>query len=181
MKGLALRQLPGLLISSLLYAGGLIIGAQLETAPVIGGPDPSAAIRPDGFWFFLSHNAPLLVLSGAGALTGGVVTMILMLFNGLLLGNLLAVAHEEGILREGLIAVLPHAPFEVPAVLLAGAVGFMPVSVVARLAVGSTVRLKTELRDALSLLVAALFLVTLAAMVEAWITPSVIEWMNGGS
>lgn len=175
------RQLPGLAMSFLVYAGGLIVGAQLETTPVGGSPDLSAAIRPDGLWFFLSRNVPLLILSGLGALTGGVVTMLLVLFNGLLLGNLLAAAHTEGILQEGLVAVLPHAPFEVPAILLAGAVGFMPVSVVARLALGRTVRLKTELRDALMLLAAALSLMTVAAMVEAWITPSVIEWMNGGT
>lgn len=181
MKGVLSRQLPGLLMSSLVYAGGLIVGAQIETAPVVGEPDTAAAIRPDSFWFFLSHNVPLLVLSSLGALTGGVVTMVLVLFNGLLLGNLLSAARSEGILQEGLVAVLPHAPFEVPAILLAGAVGFMPVSVVARLALGKTVSLKTELRDALTLLVAALSLVTLAAMVEAWITPSLIEWMNGGT
>lgn len=98
----------------------------------------------------------------------------------MLVGNILAEAHEKGALREGLSAILPHAPFEVSATLLAATVGFVPVSVVVWLALGRTVYTSDEVRDAVLLAGVALLLITLAAMVEAWVTPSIIGWTIGG-
>ncbi len=179
MKGVALRQAPGLLMAVLVYAGGLAAGAQVETMPVAENADVAANIRPESFWYFLSHNAPLLILSAAGALTGGLATLLLLLFNGMLMGSMLASVHEAGVLWNGLVAILPHAPFEILAILFAGTVGFMPASVVLRLALDHTVRVKTEIRDALLLLAAAMLSIVVAAMAEAWLTPSVIEHIGG--
>ena len=146
---------------------------------VIENVDAAANIRPQSFWHLLSHNAPLLILSAAGALTGGLVTLLLLLFNGMLMGNMLASVREAGVFWNGLVAILPHAPFEILAILLAGTAGFMPVSVVLRLALDRAVSVRTEARDALLLLAAAMLSIVVAAMAEAWLTPSVIEHLGG--
>lgn len=178
MRAMVSRQSPGLVIALLVYAGGLAAGAQAKTTPVVENAGVAAGIRPESFWYFLSHNAPLLLLSAAGALTGGLVTLLLLLFNGMLMGNMLASVREAGALSSGLLAILPHAPFEILAILLAGTVGFMPICVVLRLALDRAISLRTEARDALLLLAAAMFSIVLAAMAEAWLTPSAIEHLG---
>lgn len=172
------RQAPGLMLAVLVYAAGLAAGAQAGTVPLVENLDPTADVHPETFWYFLSRNAPLLILSAAGALTGGLVTLLLLLFNGMLMGNMLASLREAGVLWNGLVAIVPHAPFEILAILLAGTAGFLPVSVVLRLAFDRSVSARTEVRDALLLMAAAMLSIFMAAMTEAWLTPSVIEHLG---
>lgn len=180
MRAAVLRQSPGLLTALLVYATGAIIGAQVPRMPVVGGADPAAMARPSSIPFFLSHNAPVVLFTAAGLLTLGVVTLILLLFNGAALSSVLVSAYDGGIMPAALVGILPHGPFEIAGLLLAGAVGFAPISIVCRLALGHTVLTKTEVKDALRLIAAALLLTVLAAMVESWVTPSFIEWKIGG-
>lgn len=175
---LALRQLPALLIVAVVYGGGFLAGFGATGLP--RNFRGLATVEPESFWVFLGHNAPVLALTAAGALTGGLLTLLVLLFNGMLLGFTFAEAGRNGAIGDALAAVLPHAPLELAATLLAGAVGFMPASVVFRLALGRTVYVGRELADAGFLVAAALGFLTLAALVEASITPWVINWIVGG-
>lgn len=182
MSAAMLRQLPGVLVATLVYGGGLIAGSSMPG--VAGEYELAAAVEPaeaGGFWGFLSQNAPLLVLAAVGAVTAGLITLLLLSFNGTLMGSVLAEAHANGVLSDTLGAVVPHAPFELAATFLAGAVGFMPASVIVRLALGRVVYVENELKDAGLLLAGALVLITLAAAVEAWITPLAMNWTIGGT
>lgn len=180
MKATVLRQFPGLAVAFATYFGGILAGAFVAPASAQGFELSTQSVRISGVWTFLSNNVPLLALLAVGSLTCGLLTLLLLTFNGMLIGGLLASAHRSGDLLDGFAATLPHAPLEVAAVLLASAVGFVPVSVVSRLAVGRSIYSKTELKDAIVLLGTAMLLIVLASAVEAWITPLVITWRMGG-
>lgn len=178
VKALVARQLPASLITVIVYSGGFLAGFAST-----GFPQEFrelAVVEPESYWVFLGQNLPALALTAAGALTGGLLTLVVLLFNGMLLGFVFAEAGRNGALEEALAAVAPHAPLELAAMLLAGTVGFMPASVVIRLALGRTVYVRRELVDAGVMAVGALVLVTLAALVESSITPWIINWTVGG-
>lgn len=172
------RQRAGLLFAALASIGGLAIGVLAGSS----GEDLRlpAVIESESSWFYFAHNAPLLALLAVGVLTGGLLTLVVLAMNGVLEGNLYATLHDAGALSDGLAVVLPHAPFELSAILLAGAVGFVPISVVYRLALSHTVYVKSELEDAALLFVMALFLLIPASIVEAWVSPFVANWKIGG-
>ena len=179
MKATIYRQAPGLLTALFIYVVGAVIGVQMPRMPVVESIESAGTVQPFSIQFFLSHNAPIVLFTAAGFLTLGVITLISLLFNGAALSSVLASAHDGGITSEALLGILPHGPFEIMGLLLAGAVGFTPISIVCRLALGRTVYTKTEVKDALWLVAAALLLTALAAVVESWVTPSVIEWKIG--
>lgn len=159
--------------------GGLVVGTQVEGPPVPGGFGQEASTEPVHTWLFIAHNAPLLALMAVGIITAGFLTLVTLLLNGVLIGDLLAQAHQGGDLGVVLAGILPHAPFELAAIFLAAAVGFAPVSVIYRIAADHTVYLKTEVKDLGLLICSALFLLVAAAMVEAWVTPLIIEQVGG--
>lgn len=178
MKAAIARQSPGLLVAALVYAAGFVVGISMPE--VTGGAKAMPVRETESFLYFVSHNAPLLLVAAVGAITGGLLTVGMLLFNGALVGAGLAGAEGAGALSGALAAVLPHASFEVPAILLAATVGLAPVSVVARLALGRVVYVRAEVRDAVLLLGASLALVVLGAVVETWVTPLAIHWTTGG-
>lgn len=174
------RQLPGLLFAVAVYAAGIVVGTQMATPRADAGAfKPGTAETSGGFWFFLFHNTPVVALMSVGILTAGLLTLFLLLFNGIMVGSLLKFADAGGELWHALGGILAHSPFEIPATLLAATIGFAPVSVVCRLAVGKTVYIKTEVKDLALLLGIALLLTVAAAMAEAWISPSVSRLIGG--
>ncbi len=180
MRAVIVRQIPGVLAAVLIYAGGLVAGATLESRFAARSLQHVSSEETANVADLLARNLPLLVVIAVGAITGGFLTLILLLFNGMLVGSLLSDAHAEGQLHESISALFPHAPLELVAILLAGAAGFVPLSVVCRLAVGRTVYAKTEFKDALMLLVTATLFMLPAVMIEAWVTPHVINLTTGG-
>lgn len=178
LKAAMFRQRAGLLIATLVSIGGMVVGT-------LAGPNGQdlrlpAVIESQSSWSYFSHNIPLLALLAVGVITGGLLTLIVLGINGILEGNLLAGLHRIGALSDGLSVVLPHAPFELCAMLLAGAVGFAPVSIVYRMVLDHTVYLKSELEDAALLLIVALLLLVPASVIEAWVSPFVANWKIGG-
>lgn len=171
IRSTVLRQSPGIIAAILVQVAGIIVGTSFTSyRDNFELPD---VFRFESFPTYLFHNAPILLLLAVGALTGGLVTLLVLMSNGIVEGSVLAVAHSNGELSDALGAVLPHALFEIPAMTLASAVGFAPLSIIVRLSLKRTVYTKTELRDAVLLIAAAFALVIIAAMIEAWITPYV--------
>ena len=177
-RGVTTRQLPALLMAAFIYGVGFLAG--FEATGLSGEFRRLAAVEPESFWVFVGHNVPALLLTAAGALTAGLLTLFLLLFNGMLLGFVFGEASRNDAIGDALAAVLPHAPPELTAVWLAGTVGLMPISVVIRLALGRTVYVRREFLDAGLLLTGAVAFLILAASVEASITPWIINQTVGG-
>ncbi|ADB59045.1 protein of unknown function DUF95 transmembrane [Haloterrigena turkmenica DSM 5511] len=138
-----------------------------------GGVDPVGEItfEPTAS-FFIANNTPPFLAAIGGALTLGLVTLLIMVFNGLLIGNVAAVLGAE----TGPVLILaligPHGIFELPALFIAAGVGFRFVHRVGQRIVGSRDALFTKayLARTAVLVVFGWLLLVLAAFVEAYVT-----------
>ena len=184
---------PYVWLSAGLFAVGIAIGLALYAAGVDltdlllealteefgedelpgDGADPGGglAFEPTA-GFFIANNTPPFLAAIAGALTLGVVTLILMVFNGLLIGNIAAVVGSETGLGVIVALIGPHGIFELPALFIAAGVGFRFVHRAGQRVFGSRGALFTKaylLRTTLFVVFGWLLLV-LAAFVEAYVT-----------
>ncbi|WP_207586401.1 stage II sporulation protein M [Halomontanus rarus] len=132
--------------------------------------------------FFVLNNTPPFLLSIVGAVTIGLLTAAIMLFNGVLLGNIAyAIGQEMGF---GLILALlvPHGIFELPALFVAAGVGFRLVHRFAQRIFGRRDAFVTKpylYRTGLFVLLGYLMLL-LAAVIEAYVTIEVAELLFPG-
>jgi uncharacterized membrane protein SpoIIM required for sporulation len=122
----------------------------------------------------IAHNnllaASLLV---CGFATFGVLTALLLCGNGLLVGTSIVAALNGGrTAAEVAAGLVPHGVLEVPGLLIAGMVGFK--SLQWCLAASGGRSLVNIGADSLAGIGIAALLITLAAPVEAFITPAVM-------
>ncbi|WP_255169479.1 stage II sporulation protein M [Natrononativus amylolyticus] len=131
--------------------------------------------------FFILNNTPPFVMSILGAFTLGVFTAFVMVLNGVLVGNIaLSMAGLAGV---GFIVVglAPHGIFELPALFVASGVGFRLVHRFGQRVLGTRESFLTRAylsRTGLLVLFAWLVLVV-AAFVEAYVTPALLEALFG--
>ena len=113
-----------------------------------------------------------LVFGTAGWLLGGLPTLVLLGYNGFLLGGVAAdAAGTYGVARTAAL-LLPHGAFELPALWLAGAIGFRLTHVGWRVAAGNgtDTSVTHNLAQALAAAAVVLALLAVAAFVEAELT-----------
>lgn len=145
---------------SAVAAGQLWTGHLLSAAPGATG----AAL--------LHNNATAAALAFGLGLTAGLGTALLLLLNGLLLGAVLAHVAQHGLAGALLGFVAAHGPLELSALLLAAQAGFVLAS--ALVDPGEWPRglaLQAAGRDAAPLLAAVVPALTLAALLEASVSP----------
>jgi uncharacterized membrane protein SpoIIM required for sporulation len=141
------KRLPHFLLAVALFAAGALFGSlvsyhdratarallmpdmqtilpeeegQQEAAPAASTPEVTAFSS-----FLFTHNLSVSLAAFALGITLGLGTAWLMFYNGVILGVLAAVFVEA---RQGLAfatGVLPHGVLEIPAMLIAGAAGFV--------------------------------------------------------
>lgn len=121
----------------------------------------------DIFLFILSRNVMVYIWLLAGLLSAGIVTFLVLISNGLALGQTLALAAQSGV-SAGAIAelLLPHGVLEFGAFCIAGAVGFQGFKLASGRHDWATVK---ALRLGLVLAFGAVAL-SVAAGVEAFVT-----------
>lgn len=73
----------------------------------------------------MAHNTKVAMLAFALGLTAGVGTVIMLFYNGIILGGAVANFLKAGETAFVLAWLSPHGVIEIPAILLAGAAGFM--------------------------------------------------------
>lgn len=122
--------------------------------------------------FYFTNNARAALNAFALGATFGVGTVLVLLFNGVVLGATVAVVGTLGSPRAFLSFVLPHAGVELGAILIAAAGGL-------RLADGllrpgwrrRSDALLEAARESLPLALGAAALLAVAGLVEGWISP----------
>ncbi|AFK23085.1 stage II sporulation protein M [Pyrococcus sp. ST04] len=132
---------------------------------------------PQGFRLFLMiflNNTRVAVIMTFGGLIFGVVPFLIMLFNGYVVGVVASyVAHTGKSLSTIILSLVPHGIVEIPALLIAGVGG---VSWFLEIVHGEGEiqdRFKRGLKEALKLLAVSIFLLFIAALIEAFITPKI--------
>lgn len=75
--------------------------------------------------FLFSHNLQVGVMAMTLGILAGVPTIILVIYNGMILGAFLAIHHRAGVNAEVWAWILPHGVTEIGAIVLFGGIGLM--------------------------------------------------------
>lgn len=163
----------GAVIGALLIAAGVdltelvveLLAEEFDEEELAGGIELSAT-------FFITNNTPPFLASIVGAATLGFLTAVIMLFNGVIIGNLVFALGPE--LGFGVILALlvPHGIFELPALFVASGVGFRLLHRAGQRIAGTREALFTRayLGRTAALVGFGWLLLVLAAFVEAYLT-----------
>lgn len=170
---------PCLFGSIALHAIGVLVGFLVPPPATAAEPSGPAMAQGRVSVFELAlHNARVALLLAAGGLLVGLLTLLNLLFNGILLGSLVGRLLDAGVSGPGIIAlIIPHGILELPALWLAGAAGFVLPYQLVRYLRGRKRRPLTG-PDVIRLgrLVAiVLSLIVGAAWVETTVTPSLVR------
>lgn len=145
----------------------------LSTAAEAFGGD----VFPDRLttWTIFSNNVVALGVVASGTVSFGAAAAFALLFNGLLLGAIVAAATAETSLLVVTALILPHGVLELPALFLVGGVAYRVTWRLVSYLRGADDRPPThrELGEAAALVVVAVLLLAVAAFIEANVTPAV--------
>lgn len=147
-----------------------------ELVPDDPEADEPAQLEFTATFFILNNSVPFL-MSIVGALSVGVLTVFILLVNGVIVGNLGAgMAGLIGI-DYVVLGLAPHGIFELSAIFLAAGVGFRIVYRFGERVAGrrETFFTRAYLIQTAALVVFAWLLLVLAAFVEAYVTPELLE------
>ncbi|APW97204.1 hypothetical protein CHINAEXTREME_05205 [Halobiforma lacisalsi AJ5] len=127
--------------------------------------------------FFIRNNSQPFLLSIVGALSLGLLTAFLMVFNGVIVGNVAAAVGGEIGVGYIVAGIAPHGIFELPALFIAAGVGFRLLYRFGERVFGSRDAFVTKpyLYRTLAFAVFGWLLLVLAAFVEAYVTPELLE------
>jgi len=128
----------------------------------------------------INNLIAMLVLS-LGAVSLGLVTILGLVVNGLLIGAVVGIAVQQVEPLVVVMLILPHGVLEIPALLIASAVGLRFARLTIRYIRGLEDTLVThrDLREAGWILIAAALLILVAAYIEANITLELAERVAG--
>jgi uncharacterized membrane protein SpoIIM required for sporulation len=143
-----------------------------EEKPDEDEEDPLRLGKMAGTAFYMTHNTKVSITALAFGITWGVGTILLLLFNGILLG---AVAIDYILSGETAFLIgwlLPHGAIEIPAILIAGQAGLVLGS--ALIGWGTRRPVRRRLRaisgDLVTLIFGVAILLTWAGFVEAFLS-----------
>jgi stage II sporulation protein M len=130
---------------------------------------------PEIFVRLFINNLEACVLLLLGGASFGILTIFILSLNGILIGSIMEIVHQDHSVVFVAAAILPHGIFEIPAFILSGALGIL----LAQSLIGEWYHGGDASGEAGGF--ARLFinyvvpLVVIAAFVEAFITPIIIH------
>jgi uncharacterized membrane protein SpoIIM required for sporulation len=117
--------------------------------------------------FLFTHNIRVSIFAFALGLTFGIGTLVVLFYNGAMLGALAALYWADGVFTFFIAWVGPHGSLEIPCVLLAGTAGLLLARTQWRRGRGSIVAQIREIRPRMvDLLVGAATLLVIAGSIE---------------
>lgn len=175
------------LLAAFVFALGGVLGAVTILATDLRGLQDLTAgmdsLFPAEITFqvLLWNNLRVLAILACGVVSFGVLSGVVLLFNGFVVGVVVAGAAGEGALVEAVALIAPHAPFELGAFFLVGGVAFRTSH---RLlgslrGVDDTAVTRQELFEIAVLLLVAVVAIGVAAWIEANLTESVARAVVG--
>jgi len=118
------------------------------------------------------------LISVIGALSFGLFTLTNLCINSVHIGQLLKMTSVS----DFILLILPHAIFEIPAIIMAGAAGFkIPYEIIRYLAgKKEQILTKEDLKEYLTLALISIILIVIAAFIEVYLTPRIAEHFLSG-
>ncbi|KQC05676.1 MAG: hypothetical protein APR53_07015 [Methanoculleus sp. SDB] len=143
------------------------------------GREIVSQIMDDSPWIvagkiFINNIQVSLILFAGGA-TFGVLTCVLLVSNGLVVGGVIELVRQQHGLLYAAAAILPHGIFELPAILTAGALGIRLGELLWRELQGSGDAAAGAIVLARIFCTVIIPVLAVAACVEAFITPEIIK------
>jgi len=121
------------------------------------------------------NNLEACILLFLGGASFGILTIFIMSLNGIVIGAIMEIVHETHSALFVAAALVPHGIFEIPAFIIAGALGVLLAQSLIAEWYGETDTGAEVTRFARLFILYVLPLVAIAACVEAFITPVVIS------
>ncbi len=136
------------------------------------------SVRAAASTAILTNNIGVMFISFAGALTGGLLTLYVMIFNGLNIGALFGLLQAHGMSAGLAEFVVAHGFIELSVIFLAGGCGFYIADGLLRPGLFSRgAALHRRSRVALQLILGCMPLLVVAGLIEGFISPSGLPWL----
>lgn len=124
----------------------------------------------------MTNNIKVSFLAFAGGVTFGLLTLYLLVYNGIIVGALAAVFWHHGMSYEFWAYIVPHGMIELTAIFIAGGAGLLmgyKLFVPGRFTRGF--QLKEQAKRSVQLLLGTIPLFVIAGIIEGFITPAAIS------
>jgi len=121
------------------------------------------------------NNLEACVLLFLGGASFGILTIFILSLNGVVIGAIMEIVHNDHSALFVAAAILPHGVFEIPAFIISGSLGILLAQSLINEWYGTGDTAESARGYARTFLLWVLPLVLIAAFVEAFITPVVIH------
>lgn len=163
-------------------AVGFLLGSAVPVEALAAPESGSNGVFPPLTTVDLAvNNLIAMVVLLFGAVSLGLVTVLGLVLNGLVIGAVIGIALQQTTPLVVVALILPHGVLEIPALLIASAVGLRFARLTVRYIRGLEDELLTrrDLREAGWLVAAAALLIVVAAYIEANVTLELAERIAG--
>ncbi|HDR6267827.1 stage II sporulation protein M [Bacillus sp. S70] len=161
-----------ILMAFFILCSGVLMGLNIPTSESY----MDTYIRADSALHLIVNNIVACLFLASGILTLGGTTLFYGLFNGLIIGVAIRDAFQNNMdISEILVKLIPHGIFELPALILASAIGLKAVDLIIRMYFSKKrvrIVLYQGFLEILTLIILVLILICLAGLIEWYITPS---------
>lgn len=151
------------------------------------GRDQSGGDKFQFASFLFQHNLKVGMLAMAAGVLAGVPTIILMIYNGMMIGSFISTHERAGVSAEAWAWILPHGVTEIGAIILCGGVGLLLGRAVVRPGEMSRAdSLRHAGREAAQTCAGVAVMLVLAAIIESYLRQSHMStparfWFAGGT
>ncbi len=183
-RWLALYVPVATLVLGVSTAAGFLLGSAVPVDQIPMPESTGGSIFPPLTTVDLAvNNLVAMFVMLLGAVSLGLMTLFALLLNGLLIGAVVGIAVQTLEPLVVLALLVPHGILEIPAFLIASAVGLRFARLTVRYVRGleSDLVTRQDLREAGWLVAVAALLIVVAAYIEANITIELAERAAGGS
>ncbi|MEH7526445.1 stage II sporulation protein M [Bacillus sp. JJ1503] len=152
-------------------------------ADIAQGVDPDKLSSSDGAVdssfmsaSIMTNNIQVAILAFAGGVTFGILTIYLLIYNGIIVGALAALFWNHGMSYDFWAYIVPHGMIELTAIFIAGGAGLLmgyKLFVPGNLSRGF--QLKQQANRSVQLLLGTIPLFVIAGIIEGFITPAAIS------
>jgi stage II sporulation protein M len=175
-------------IATLVLVGSVVAGFLLgsavpvEALPTTENPGGNGIFPPLTTVDIAVNNLVAMTVILFGAVSLGLVSVFALVLNGLLVGAVVGIAIQQLSPLVVLALLVPHGILEIPALLVAAAIGLRFGRLTVRYIRGLEAALVTarDLREAGWLVAVCAALIVVAAYIEANLTIAIAEWVAGG-
>jgi len=139
------------------------------------GPKPGTIDSPTVSASIMTNNIEVAILAFAGGLTFGILTVYLLIQNGMMLGALAAIYLQHHRFYDFWAFIVPHGMIELTAIFIAGGAGLlMGYKILVPGAYPRSFQLKRHALRSVQLMLGTVPLFIIAGTIEGFITPSPI-------